>query len=115
LKELFTTYTSPNYSPFVSLIGDTDSPFTHQPSTAEKGALGMDYNAYVSGGPLTYLSAEEEDLKKKGNLFCIDESIVTLNAPDVEDVLHSIDNSEAYKLDLVGAIDVAATRGEYDL
>jgi len=115
LKELFTTSTSSNYSPFVSLIGDTDSPFTHQPSTAEKGALGMDYNAFVSGGPLTYLSAEEEDLKKKGNLFCIDESIVTLNAPDVEDVLYSIDNSEAYKLDLVGAIDVAAIRGEYDL
>lgn len=99
---------------YVGLKGDQDSPFTMRASTRDD-SIGMDWNAYISGGALRFTSAEEEDLKRKANLFCIDESIVTLNSPDVEDIANSVENSEAYDLHIVGMIPVHSAYGIYDL
>ena len=102
-----------------ALIGDTDTPFYFKATDAVlqkgDGAIGLDYNAYVTGGILSFTTAEEDDLKNKNNLFCVDESIVTLNAPDIEDTANALDNSDAYDLQLVGTIPVQSAYGAYDL
>jgi len=117
LKRMFTVTMDGGWATLknsAQCFNDWTVPFTNDPSTCH-GALGMDYNAYVISGPLTFLSAEEEDLKNKQNMFCTDESIVTLNAPDIEDNVYTIDNSEAFNLDLVGVIPVEAAHGEYTM
>lgn len=90
-------------------------PFTTGHPYTAKGRIGEDYNAFVLTGQLSALSAEEADLKNKQNLFCVDESIVTLNAPDIEDVSPVINGSEGLRLDLVGMIPIEATYGMYNL
>lgn len=90
-------------------------PFTTGHPYTEKGRIGEDYNAFVITGKLTDLDAEEADLKNKQNLFCVDESIVTLNAPDIEDVSPVVNGNEGLRLDLVGMIPIDATYGMYNL
>lgn len=91
------------------------SPFKTGHPYTDNGCIGEDYNAFIMGGKLTALEPNDIDKLNKQNVFCIDESIVTLNTPDVEDNASTINNSEALKLDLVGTIPVDATYGMYDL
>lgn len=90
-------------------------PFTTGHPYTRKGFLGEDYNAFVSAGKLSSLTVEESDLNNKQNVFCVDESIVTLNTPTVEDTYHAVNSSEGYRLDLVGVIPIDSTYGKYDL
>lgn len=92
------------------------TPFrTANPYTKTGYYLGENYNAYATTGILNVQDEDDSELNKKQNLFCIDESIVTLNSPDVEDLSSVINNSEALKLDLVGVIPISANYGTYDL
>lgn len=93
----------------------TGKPFRTGHPYTEYGCIGEDFNAFCLSGKLSNLDEGEIDLKKKMNLFGIDESIVTLNSPDVEENVYIINESEALKLDLVGMIPVEATYGMYEL
>lgn len=99
----------------VELQGETNYPFRTGNAYTEKGCLGVDYIAYATAGLITTLTGNDEDLKKKQNLFCVDESIVTLNSPSIEKTNSIVNNSEALNLDIVGLIPIDATEGEYDV
>lgn len=90
-------------------------PFTTGHPWTAKGHIGEDYNAFVLSGKLSSLDENESDLKRKQNLFCVDESIVTLNAPDIEDVQAVVNGSEGLRLDLVGLVPVSSTYGMYNM
>ena len=94
---------------------DGNVPFTTGYPYTAKGHIGEDYNAFVLTGQLSALSDEEADIKNKQNLFCVDESIVTLNSPDIEDTSSVVNGSEGLRLDLVGLIPIESTYGMYSL
>ena len=48
--------------------------------------LGSDANFYISGGRLTNFTQKDRDTNSKQNAFYVDESIVTLNTPDFDDI-----------------------------
>lgn len=90
-------------------------PFTTQYPWTAANAIGEDYNAFVTAGKLSDLDKMKKDLESKQNLFCVDESIVTLNAPDVESNYYAVDGSEALRLDLVGIVPIDSMHGAYNL
>ena len=90
-------------------------PFTTGNPYTSRGHIGEDYNAFFTSGTLTSVDEEESDLDKKQNLFCVDESIVTLNSPDIEDIAFLVNGSPAFRLDLIGIIPIDATQGMYHM
>ena len=84
---------------------------------ANFGSLGLDSNLYMLGGVLSTVSPTEEDKLDKRNQFYVDESIVTINSPELEDVniQNLINNSDGLQLNLVGTIPINSVYGEYDM
>ena len=84
---------------------------------APSGSLGTDSNLYMLGGVLSTVSPTEEYKLKKRNQFYVDESIVTINSPELEDVniQNLINNSDGLQLNLVGTIPINSVYGEYDM
>ena len=84
---------------------------------ANFGSLGVDSNLYMLGGVLNTVSPTEEDKLDKRNQFYVDESIVTINSPELEDVniQNLINNSDGLQLNLVGTIPINSVYGEYDM
>lgn len=75
--------------------------------------LGSDANFYIMGGRLTNIEEKEKNKQYKSDSFYVDESIVTLNAPNIEDFPASfIDN---YRLDLIGTIPINQVSTDYTL
>ena len=89
-----------------------DDPFTLK---ATNNSLGSDSNFYSMGGRLSLLSDKENDKNLKQDAYYIDESIVTLNSPDVDNIIQSVNNSSAYKLDLIGTIPIEQIATEYTM
>lgn len=65
-------------------------------------------NASVSGGSDDYMSSFY-----KKHLMFIDENVVTLNSPEIEYGVTSLDNAEHYKLRVIGAARISGTYGDY--
>lgn len=63
-------------------------------------------------GRTTFLSPRELNARNKRDQYYIDESVITLNSPDIEDVQYAIDNSKALRLDLVGTIPITSSHSE---
>lgn len=89
-----------------------DDPFTLK---ATNNSLGSDANFYSMGGMLSLLSDNEEDKNSKQDAFYVDESIVTLNSPDIENIVSSVDDSSAFRLDLVGTIPIDQLVTDYTI
>lgn len=85
--------------------------------TATNDGLGSDSNLYMLGGVLSTVSPTEEDKLDKRNQFYVDESIVTINSPELEDVniQNLINNSDGLQLNLVGTIPINSVYGEYNM
>lgn len=66
-------------------------------------------------GRLSFKTPKELDAETKREQYYIDESIVTLNSPDLEDNQYTIDNSQALKLDLIGTIPITAVQGDVSM
>ena len=62
-------------------------------------------------GRLSFKTPKELDAETKREQYYVDESVVTLNSPDLEDNQYTIDNSKALKLDLIGTIPITAVQG----
>lgn len=62
---------------------------------------------YVKIGRLDFIEDSKKQLLNKQDGFYVDESIVTLNTPELEDVSNIINNSDALKLQLVGVIPIS--------
>ena len=75
--------------------------------------IGSDSNFYALGGVLTLESEKEKTKDRKQASYYIDESLVTLNTPDIEQIKTILDNSNAYRLDLVGTIPIEAVDNQY--
>lgn len=63
-------------------------------------------------GRTTFKTPKEIDAENKQEQYYVDESVVTLNSPDLEDNQYIIDNSKALRLDLVGTIPLTAAQGD---
>mgnify|MGYP001775377644 CR=1 FL=1 len=64
---------------------------------------------YVKIGRLDFTEDSKKQLLNKQDGFYVDESVVTLNTPELEDVSDIINNSDALKLQLVGVIPISTT------
>lgn len=62
---------------------------------------------YVKIGRLDFTEDSKKQLLNKQDGFYVDESVVTLNTPELEDVSDIINNSDALKLQLVGVIPIS--------
>lgn len=62
---------------------------------------------YVKIGRLDFTEDSKKQLLNKQDGFYVDESVVTLNTPELEDVSDIVNNSDALKLQLVGAIPIS--------
>lgn len=89
-----------------------DNPFTLLPNNS---SLGSDSNFYAMGGRLTMEDDIQKNKEAKRDSFYIDESIVSLNSPDIESIAYNIDNSTAYKLDLIGTIPIDYITTDYTM
>ena len=61
---------------------------------------------YVKIGRLDFTEDSKKQLLNKQDGFYVDESVVTLNTPELEDVSDIVNNSDALKLQLVGVIPI---------
>ena len=86
------------------------NPFTLK---ATNNSLGSDANFYAMGGRLTIVDEKEEEKNSKRDSFYVDESIVSLNAPDIDDISEFIKNSNAYDLNLIGTIPINQVTTDY--
>lgn len=66
-------------------------------------------------GRLSFKTPKELDAETKREQYYVDESVVTLNSPDLEDTQQTIDNSQALKLDLIGTIPITAVQGDVSM
>lgn len=66
-------------------------------------------------GRLSFKTPKELDAETKREQYYIDESVVTLNSPDLADNQYTIDNSQALKLDLIGTIPIIAVQGDVSM
>lgn len=66
-------------------------------------------------GRLSFKTPKELDAETKREQYYIDESVVTLNSPDLADNQYTIDNSQALKLDLIGTIPITAVQGDVSM
>jgi hypothetical protein len=76
-------------------------------------SLGSDSNFYAMGGRLTIADEKEEEKNSKKDAFYIDESIVSLNVPDINNISEFIKDSEAYNLNLIGTIPINKVATDY--
>lgn len=100
LAAMFKDYTSNDPNPFY-LGGDLK--------------LGSSSNFYIMGGRLTNIEQKEQNKLDKADSYYIDESVVTLNSPDIENILNSITLGDNYRLDLVGTIPINEVSTDYTI
>lgn len=67
---------------------------------------------YTHVGKLDYFSPKQKDALGKEEQYYIDESIVTLNSPDLDDVKDLVNDSSALKLELRGTIPIKSVYGD---
>ena len=77
-------------------------------------AQGNECNVYVNYGYITRETDFELSKNTRTNAYYIDESIATLNSPDLENINNNI-NSQAVKLRLIGTIPVTKSYGDYSI
>lgn len=83
--------------------------------TPTNDSVGSDSNFYSIGGRLTLLKEKERDKDSKQSSFYVDESIVTLNTPNIQDIQDYASDSQAYRLDLVGTIPINSISTDYTM
>lgn len=72
-------------------------------------------SAYINMGRTTFQSPRELDAITKQEQYYIDESIVTLNSPELEEVSTSIHGATNITLDLVGTIPITSNYGDVSM
>lgn len=77
------------------------------------GSLAFNNEAtiYVKIGRLDYTTTEQKELENKQEGFYIDESVLSFNTPELEDVKDIVNDSDALTLNLVGMIPVQSNYG----
>ncbi len=74
-------------------------------------AFNNEASIFVKIGRLDYKTAEQKELENKQDGFYIDESVLSFNTPELEDVKDVVNNSSALQLNLVGMIPVQSNLG----
>ena len=67
---------------------------------------------YINAGRLTFQSPLEEDANNKREQYYVDESVVTLNSPDLDNLNININNLKDVTLDIVGTIPISSNQAD---
>ena len=96
---LFKQTTTPQYNQkFISFLND---------SSALNGAT-----LIQQVGRLNFKTAKELDAEHQREQYYVDESVLTLNSPDLDTTEVIINDSQALRLDLIGTIPINAVQGD---
>lgn len=70
-------------------------------------------DVFITAGPLTFNDIDYIDAERKREQYYIDESIVTLHSPDLNENKSIIENNEGLKFRIVGTIPISKVTSDY--